>query len=113
MGKRAEKLQAEKSHYELGFTIQTRRLYGRVHVFNAELLDPIVRALFCLTPTVFPVRLPGFQYSDSSLSPAAATRCGDGRYGLRPRAVKAVNDGQQRFYGLESLLNTTFLRPGR
>ena len=106
IGKRAEKLQAEKLYnYELGFTIQTRRLYGRVHVFNAELLDPIVRRTLLFEANRVPSSIAGIPVLPISPSPlqqqqgvvTVATA-------FDPRAVKAfVNDGQQRFYGVESL----------
>ncbi len=106
IGKRAEKLQAEKLYnYELGFTIQTRRLYGRVHVFNAELLDPIVRRTVLFEANRVPSSIAGIPVLPIPPSPlqqqqgvvTVATA-------FDPRAVKAfVNDGQQRFYGLESL----------
>ncbi|HEU0006730.1 MAG TPA: TonB-dependent receptor, partial [Terriglobia bacterium] len=105
-GKRAEKLQAEKLYnYELGFTVQTRRLYGRVHVFNAELLDPIVRRTLLFDANRIPGSIAGIPVLPIPPSPlqqqqgvvTVATA-------FDPRAVKAfVNDGQQRFYGLESL----------
>ena len=110
IGKRAEKLQAERLYnYELGFTIQTRRLYGRVHVFNAELLDPIVRRTLLFDAKGVPSSIAGIPVLPILPSPlqqqqgvvTVATA-------FDPRALKAfVNDGQQRFYGLESLAQYT------
>jgi len=110
IGKRAEELQAEKLYnYELGFTIQTRRLYGRVHVFNAELLDPIVRRTLLFDANRVPssiAEIPVLPISPSPLQQqqgvvTVATA-------FDPRAVKAfINDGQQRFYGFESLARYT------
>lgn len=104
--RRAEKLQAEKLYnYELGFTLQAQRLYSRVHVFNAELLDPIVRRTLLFEADhvprsiagmpVFPIPPSPLQQQQGVVTVATA---------LDPRAVKAfVNDGRQRFYGVESL----------
>ncbi len=116
IGKRAEKLQAEKLYnYELGFTVQTRRLYGRVHVFDAELLDPIVRRTLLFEANRVPGSIAGIPVLPIAPSPlqqqqgvvTVATA-------FDPRAVKAfVNDGQQRFYGWNRWPNTTFLQRGR
>lgn len=105
-GKAVEKLRAEKLYNsELGITFQNRRLYSRVNVFDAELLDPIVRRTLLFPSNHIPAFIAGIPVL--LIPPTPAQRSENVvtvATNLDSRAVKAfVNEGRQRFYGLESL----------
>jgi outer membrane receptor protein involved in Fe transport len=108
LGRPVSALRPESLHnYEAGIRVTARRFYGRVHLFDAELGDPIVRRTLLFPAAAVPAQLAGIAVSPITPSPAqrgqgvvtvAAT-------GLDPRAIKAfVNDGQSRYYGIESML---------
>lgn len=88
-------------NYEVGARFQTGRVYARVHLFDAELRDPIVRRTILFPAASAPAALAGL--------PVTPIREQDGLVTVAasadPRAVKAfVNDGQSRYYGVDSAL---------
>ncbi|MEW5978812.1 MAG: TonB-dependent receptor [Acidobacteriota bacterium] len=106
-GKRVEKLSAERLYnYELGITVDTQRLSGRAHVFDAALHHPIVRRTLLFPAGNVPMALAGVPVFP--IPPAAPEQPLDVvavRTDLDSRAVKAfLNHGHQRFRGLESLV---------
>ncbi|MEK7404853.1 MAG: TonB-dependent receptor, partial [Acidobacteriota bacterium] len=88
-------------NYEFGARFQARRLYARVHVFDAEFRNPIVRRTLLFPLASVPSALAGMPVTPGQARegfvPVATA--------LDPRAVKAfVNDGRARYYGTESVL---------
>lgn len=106
-GPRVRKLGPERLfNYEAGMKVVTGRVYARIHLFDAELLNPIVRRALLFPAGQVPPVLAGLDVSP--VAPTSAQRQA-GVVGvataLDPRAVKAfVNDGHSRYYGLESLV---------
>lgn len=99
-------------NYEAGLRFTTRRVYGRVQLFDAELYDPIVRRTLLFAVSNVPAELAGLPVQALPQTPAqraqgvttVATQ-------LDPRAVKAfANDGRSRYYGVESLARITLAR---
>lgn len=92
-------------NYEFGMRVNTRKWYGRVQGFNAELADPIVRRTLLFSASSVPGSLAGLPVTP--IVPTAAQRAQGVvtvATGLDPRAVKAfVNDGASRYYGIESM----------
>jgi outer membrane receptor protein involved in Fe transport len=91
---------------ELGTALSWRRAHARVHVFDAELIDPIVRRTL-----VFPLATPPLSLAGLPVTPIAPTAAQtvQGVVSVAtpadPRAVKAfVNEGRARYYGLDALL---------
>lgn len=107
LGRPVDALRAESLHsYEAGFRISTRKVYARVHFFDSELADPIVRRTVLFPAASVPSQLGGIAVRPIAPTPqqqvqgvvTVATQ-------FDPRAVKAfVNDGRSRYYGTESLL---------
>jgi hemoglobin/transferrin/lactoferrin receptor protein len=101
-------LKAERLfNYEVGAAYRWRQLYGRVHVFDAELKDPIVRRTL-----VFPLSNLPPSLAAVPVTPIAPTSAqleqgvGSVATALDARAVKAfVNEGQARYHGLDALVN--------
>jgi hemoglobin/transferrin/lactoferrin receptor protein len=93
-------------NYELGTTVNWRRVHGRVQVFDAELLDPIVRRTLVFPLSAPPASVAGV--SVTAIAPTAAQReqgVVNVATALDPRAVKAfVNEGRARYYGLDALM---------
>lgn len=92
-------------NYEFGMRLNTRKWYGRVQLFNADLTDPIVRRTLLFPATAAPTSLAGLPVT--VIAPSAAQRA-QGVVTVAtaqdPRAVKAfVNDGASRYYGIESM----------
>ncbi len=92
-------------NYELGTTVNWRRVHGRVHVFDAELKDPIVRRTLLFPAANVPSALAGLPVTP--IAPTAGQR-DQGVVGVAttfdPRAVKAfVNDGRARYRGVDAL----------
>jgi outer membrane receptor protein involved in Fe transport len=92
-------------NYEFGVRVKTSRFYARAHVYDAELLSPIVRRTLLFSAAAVPVALAGLPVTPIPPTPAqqaqgvvtVATQ-------FDPRAVKAfVNDGHSRYYGLEAI----------
>ena len=92
-------------NYELGTTWRWQRLYSRVHVFDAELKDPIVRRTLVFPVDRAPSALAGVPVAP--IAPTAAQReqgVVSVAASVDPRAVKAfVNDGRARYYGVDAL----------
>jgi outer membrane receptor protein involved in Fe transport len=112
-GARLGKLAAESlMNYEFGARITTRRLYARVQLFDAELADPIVRRTLLFDASSAPSQLAGLPVT--VLAQTAAQKAQNVvavATAMDPRAVKSfVNDGQSRYYGLESLAVYTLAR---
>lgn len=105
-GKTVSGLKAETLfNYELGLTWQRRGFYARAQLFDAELMDPIVRRTLLFPASGAPASLAGIAVRPIAPTPeqraqgvvAVATA-------LDPRAIKAfVNDGRARYAGVESL----------
>jgi outer membrane receptor protein involved in Fe transport len=91
---------------EAGFAVNARRLHLRVHAFDAELLHPIVRRTLLYPIASLPASLAGIPVTPNSPSLAqAAAAVTTVSTAFDPRAVKAfVNDGQSRYYGIDSFL---------
>jgi outer membrane receptor protein involved in Fe transport len=89
---------------ELGTTITSQRLYARVHGFDAELLDPIVRRTLVFPLATRPAMLAGIPVTPIAPSAAQlADGVGSVATAIDPRAVKAfVNEGRARYYGLDA-----------
>jgi outer membrane receptor protein involved in Fe transport len=106
-GRPVDSLMSERLfNYELGATVNWRRVHGRAHVFQAELRDPIVRRTLLFPATSVPAALAGIPVAP--IAPTAAQR-DQGVVGVAtafdPRAVKAfVNDGRARYRGVDALV---------
>ncbi|MDX2152518.1 MAG: TonB-dependent receptor [Bryobacteraceae bacterium] len=105
-------------NYELGVRFEAGRFYARVHGFDAELYDPIVRRTLLFPASAPPTSLAGLPVSVLPPTPAqSAAGVVMVATAFDPRGVKAfVNDGQSRYYGLESVwrvrLNTRWSAAG-
>ncbi|MBE7543739.1 MAG: TonB-dependent receptor [Bryobacteraceae bacterium] len=115
-GKSVESLRAESLwNAELGVAARTRRVYARVHGFHADLIDPIVRRTLLFPLNGLPTSLAGLAVTPNQ--PAAAQQAQGVTTvatAFDPRGVKAfVNDGQSKYYGLESLLRFEPVRAWR
>jgi outer membrane receptor protein involved in Fe transport len=97
-------------NYEIGVRYAGRRLYGRIHVFDAELMNPITARTVLFPVDQVPSQLVGLPLTQIVQSAgqreqgvvAVATP-------LSSRAVKAsVNDGHTRYYGVESVFSCSF-----
>jgi outer membrane receptor protein involved in Fe transport len=99
-------------NYEIGFRVQTRRVYTRLHLFDAELRDPIMRRTLLFPAASIPAALAGLPVTP--IPPTAAQReqgVVTVATSIDPRAVKAfVNDGQTRYYGSEAQTEYRFAR---
>lgn len=107
LGRAVAPLRAESLYsYEGGIRITTRRTYARVHVFDAELLDPIVRRTVLFLASAVPAQLAGLAVRPIPPTPQQlAQGVVTVATSFDPRAVKAfINDGQSRYYGVESLI---------
>ncbi len=99
-------LGAEKlMNYEAGVRFQTRQLYVRAQLFDAELSDSIDRRTLLFSESSVPSQLAGMQVTPIEPTPAQrASGVVAVATALDPRAVKAfVNDGRSRYYGGEVL----------
>jgi len=100
---------------ELGVAARTRRVYARVHGFHADLIDPIVRRTLLFPLNGLPASLAGLAVTPNQ--PTAAQQAQGVTTvatAFDPRGVKAfVNDGQSKYYGLESLLRFEPVRAWR
>ena len=110
LGRPIAALAAESLYsYEAGFRVQSSRFYGRVHFFDAELADPIVRRTLLFPASQPPTQLAGLDVrtivpTPQQLAQGVVTVA----TAADPRAVKAfVNDGQSRYYGIESMARVT------
>ena len=107
-GRSVGALKAERLlNYELGTALRWRGLYTRVHVFDAELKDPIVRRTLVFPIGSAPASLAGVPVAPIAPSIAQVQQgVGSVATALDPRAVKAfVNEGQARYYGLDAQVN--------
>ena len=98
--------------YEGGLRVHSGRFYGRVHVFDAELYDPIVRRTLVFPATAAPSRLAGIPVS---VQPPTAAQSAQGvvtvATAFDPRAVKAfVNDGRACYAGVEAVFRYAITR---
>jgi outer membrane receptor protein involved in Fe transport len=107
-GRPVSSLTAERLfNTELGASLRWRRLHSRVHIFDAELKDPIVRRTLVFPLEGLPLSLAGVPVvpmppNDAQLAQGVASVT----TALDPRAVKAfVNEGQTRYYGLDASFN--------
>ena len=98
-GKTVEGLKAEKLYnYELGVAIDTQQVYGRAHVFDAELLDPIIRRTLLFPAANVPASLGGTPVFPIPPTPQQLKNVVTVYTPLDPRAAKAfVNDGTSAF----------------
>ena len=105
-GQPATSLTSERLfNVEFGTAFSWRRTYARVHAFDAELIDPIVRRTL-----VFPLTSPPSSLAGMAVAPIppSAAQVAQGVVSVAtpvdPRAVKAfVNEGRARYYGLDAL----------
>ena len=92
-------------NYEFGMRVQSSRIYARAQFFDAELYDPIVRRTLLFPAGSAPTSLAGLPVTPIAPTPAqreqgAVTVATP----IDPRAAKAfVNDGQSRYYGVETM----------
>lgn len=92
--------------YELGFRIQTSKLYFRSHYFDSELRNPILSRTL-----LFPVGQAPAAIGGVAVTPIAQS-AGQRAQGvvsvvtnLTPRAVRtAINDGKTRYFGTDNTL---------
>lgn len=100
---------------ELGVALRARRVYARAHGFHADLIDPIVRRTLLFPIEAVPGSLAGLPVRANE--PTTAQRAAGVTTvstSFDPRGVKAfVNDGQARYYGLESLVRFEPVRAWR
>jgi outer membrane receptor protein involved in Fe transport len=107
LGRRVERLRPEALvNLEFGARFTAERLYARAQVFQADLRDPIVRRTLLFPAEAAPRELAGLPVT--VIAPTAGQRA-QGVVAVAtafdPRATKAfVNDGQARYWGVESLL---------
>jgi outer membrane receptor protein involved in Fe transport len=106
-GRNLENLRPERLwNFELGIRLNTRRVYARVHVFDAELLSPIVRRTLLFPIGQLPSAIGGVAVVPGPQT--AAQRAAGVQTvvsSFDPRALKAfVNDGHSRYYGTESVI---------
>jgi outer membrane receptor protein involved in Fe transport len=92
-------------NYELGATLQTRRIYVRSQAFLANLNDPIVRRTALFAANAIPSEIAGLRVTP--LVPTAG-QAAQGVVGVRsefdPRAIKTiVNDGAARYSGIDTV----------
>lgn len=107
-GRSVNALKAERLlNHEVGTTVRWRGLYTRLHVFDAELKDPIVRRTLLFPIGGAPASLAGVPVAPIAPSAAQVQQgVGSVATALDPRAVKAfVNEGQARYYGLDAQVN--------
>lgn len=107
LGRRVERLRPEALvNVEFGARFTAERLYARAQVFQADLRDPIVRRTLLFPAEAAPRELAGLPVT--VIAPTAGQRAQGVvavATGFDPRATKAfVNDGQARYWGVESLL---------
>lgn len=99
-------------NYEFGVRLHLRRLYLRTQLFDSELTDPIVRRTLLFPAASVPTEIAGLAVTP--LTPTAGQRAQGVvvvATSIDPRALKAfVNDGQSRYYGVESLAQLTIAR---
>jgi outer membrane receptor protein involved in Fe transport len=93
-------------NFEAGIRSNTRRLYARAHVFDAELLSPIVRRTLLFPAGHTPSTIAGIAVVPG---PQTAAQRASGVQtvvsSFDPRGLKAfVNDGHTRYYGAEALV---------
>lgn len=90
---------------EAGVRWRSRRLHLEARGFDAELADPIVRRTLLYPLNAIPAELAGLPVKANE--PTAAQRAAGVTTvstNIDPRGVKAfVNDGQTRYYGIETL----------
>ncbi|MFB3827545.1 MAG: TonB-dependent receptor [Bryobacteraceae bacterium] len=94
-------------NYEAGVRYAGRQVYGRVHLFDAELIDPIVSRTVLFRAGDAPEWLAGLPLAPVAAS-AAQREQGVTAVAtpLSQRAVKAsVNDGRARYYGGEAVFS--------
>jgi len=100
-----EELKSETLYsYELGLKFGGRNTYGRVHFFDNEMYDPIVRRTLLFVNDNIPIMLEGIPVEVVQPTPEQAAA---GVVAVAPlsdsRAVKAfINEGSSRYYGIEA-----------
>jgi outer membrane receptor protein involved in Fe transport len=105
LGRRLNGLGPERLlSYEAGLRLRTRRLEGRLQLFENEMYDPIVRRTLLFPADRVPATLSGLPVT---VLPQTAVQRAQGVAAVAtafdPRAVKAfVNDGRSRYYGAEA-----------
>ncbi|MBN2320537.1 MAG: TonB-dependent receptor [Acidobacteria bacterium] len=90
--------------YELGLRYGGRETYGRIHFFDSEMYDPIVRRTLLFPSDNIPAMLEGIPVE---VIPPTPEQEEAGVVTVAPlsdyRAVKAfVNEGRSRYYGIEA-----------
>lgn len=116
IGRLVDGLRAESLwNGELGLAFRSRRIYARTHGFHADLIDPIVRRTLLFPLNALPTALAGLPVTPNT--PTAAQQSAGVTTvatSFDPRGVKAfVNDGQARYYGLESYVRYEPVRAWR
>lgn len=103
-----ERLRAERlMNYEVGTTLQWRRAYARVHFFDAELYDAIVRRTLLFPLSAMPSNLAGLPVSTIAPNAAQQTQgVASVATTVDPRALKAfVNEGRTRYRGIDAAIS--------
>lgn len=109
-GRAVAGLKAERlMNYEAGVTVRWRRFYARLHGFDAELQDPIVRRTLLFPLASLPATLADLPVTPIVPSEAqVAQGVASVATAIDPRAVKSfVNDGRARYRGADLVLSVT------
>jgi outer membrane receptor protein involved in Fe transport len=106
-GRKIKKLGAESLYsYELGLTVNTSRLHVRIQAFDSEMWNPISGRTLLFPAGNVPSTIAGIQvFPIAQTADQKAQNVVAVQTALSPRAVHAsVNDGQSKYYGIESLM---------
>lgn len=112
-GRPVANLRAERlMNYEVGITARWRPLYLRLHGFDAELEDPVVRRTLLFPLASLPASLTDLPVTIIAPSTAqSAQAVASVATAVDPRAVKSfVNDGRARYRGADVVVSLNVAR---